>query len=80
MATQKKPRPTLHARSGKIVSPADPPTVAAPLARVEMIAVAAYFLAEKRNFIGGRELDDWLTAERDIDAAQPGAGGNADHG
>ena len=78
MATQKKPRPTLHARSGKIVSPADPPTVAAP--RAQMIAVAAYFLAEKRNFAGGSELDDWLNAERDIDAAQPGAGGNADRG
>lgn len=78
MATQKKPRPTLHARSGKIVSPADPPTVAAP--RAQMIAVAAYFLAEKRNFARGSELDDWLNAERDIDAAQPGAGGNADRG
>jgi hypothetical protein len=78
MATQKKARPTLHTRGGKIVSPADPPTVAAP--RAEMIAVAAYFLAEKRNFAGGSELDDWLTAEREIDAAQPGAGGNADRG
>ncbi len=80
MATQKKPRPTLHKRGGKIVSPADPPTVAAPLARAELIAVAAYFLAEKRNFIGGSELDDWLTAEREIEAAQPGAGGNAERG
>jgi len=80
VATKKKARPTLHTRSGKIVSPAEPPTVAAPLARAELIAVAAYFLAERRNFTSGSELDDWLTAEREIDAAQPGAGGNADRG
>jgi hypothetical protein len=29
-----------------------------------MIATAAYFLAADRNFVPGRELDDWLVAER----------------
>ena len=29
----------------------------------EMIAVAAYFRAEKRGFAPGNELDDWLQAE-----------------
>jgi hypothetical protein len=33
-----------------------------------MIARAAYFLAEKRQFTPGCELEDWLTAERQIDA------------
>ena len=33
------------------------------------IAEAAYVLAERRGFACGYELDDWLTAERDIDAA-----------
>jgi hypothetical protein len=33
-----------------------------------MIAVAAYFLAEKRGFAPGCELDDWLKAETEIDA------------
>jgi Protein of unknown function (DUF2934) len=28
------------------------------------IAMAAYFLAEHRNFAPGHELDDWLQAER----------------
>jgi len=35
--------------------------------RNEMIAEAAYFKAEKRNFAPGLELQDWLEAEREID-------------
>jgi hypothetical protein len=33
-----------------------------------MIATAAYYLAAARNFSPGRELDDWLEAERSIRA------------
>lgn len=33
-----------------------------------MIATAAYYLAAERNFTPGRELDDWLEAERRIHA------------
>jgi hypothetical protein len=33
-----------------------------------MIRVAAYYRAEKRGFVPGLELDDWLAAETDIDA------------
>jgi hypothetical protein len=33
-----------------------------------MIAEAAYFRAERRNFVGGREMDDWLAAEEEIDS------------
>jgi hypothetical protein len=33
-----------------------------------MIAVAAYYLAEKRGFPGGGALDDWIEAERQIDS------------
>jgi hypothetical protein len=32
------------------------------------IAIAAYFLAEQRNFTAGHELDDWLQAERQVRA------------
>ncbi|HAD31701.1 MULTISPECIES: DUF2934 domain-containing protein [unclassified Methylophaga] len=32
----------------------------------KMIEEAAYYIAEKRNFDGERELDDWLEAERTI--------------
>lgn len=30
------------------------------------IASAAYFIAEKRGFEPGRELDDWLAAEAEV--------------
>jgi hypothetical protein len=31
-----------------------------------MIAEAAYFLAEKRGFVGEHSLDDWLAAEQQV--------------
>lgn len=40
----------------------------AQASREEMIAMAAYFIAERRGFEGGREMDDWLEAEAQIDA------------
>jgi hypothetical protein len=46
--------------------------------RVQRISDAAYRRAEQRRFEPGRELDDWLDAERDIDA-EDGAGSSADH-
>ncbi|MDP2326208.1 MAG: DUF2934 domain-containing protein [Gammaproteobacteria bacterium] len=36
-------------------------------ARHQMIAEAAYYLAECRGFESGCELDDWLAAEAEID-------------
>ena len=39
-----------------------------------MIAEAAYFLAEKRGFAPGRELEDWREAESWIDQYFTGAG------
>jgi hypothetical protein len=32
-----------------------------------MIAEAAYYLAERRGFAPGHELEDWLAAEAEID-------------
>lgn len=37
-------------------------------ARYALIAEAAYHLAEQRGFRPGHELDDWLAAEREVDA------------
>jgi len=34
--------------------------------RHAMIAQAAYFRAERRGFVHGGELDDWLDAEREV--------------
>jgi hypothetical protein len=36
-------------------------------ARRERIAVRAYYNAERRGFQGDGQLEDWLSAERDID-------------
>jgi hypothetical protein len=35
--------------------------------RESRIAEAAYWRAERRGFAGGRELDDWLAAEKEVD-------------
>ena len=37
--------------------------------REERIAASAYRRAEERDFAPGLELDDWLSAEREIDDA-----------
>jgi hypothetical protein len=39
-----------------------------------MVAEAAYYLAEKRGFAPGKELDDWLQAEDEIEALTRGEG------
>jgi hypothetical protein len=39
-----------------------------PEERQHMIAIAAYVRAEKRGFVGGDAVDDWLHAEAEIDA------------
>lgn len=39
-----------------------------------MISVAAYYLAEQRDFAAGQSLDDWLRAEEQIkQSIKPGA-------
>ena len=45
--------------------------------RHSMIASAAYFRAQKRGFEPGRELDDWLGAEAEIDRLLAALAGNA---
>ena len=39
----------------------------APDERHEMISVAAYYLAERRGFVPGHELQDWKLATAAID-------------
>jgi energy-coupling factor transporter ATP-binding protein EcfA2 len=35
--------------------------------RQEMIALAAYQIAEKRGFVGNHDMDDWLAAEQELE-------------
>lgn len=39
-----------------------------PLERWRMVTEAAYYRAEKRGFFGGNPMEDWLEAEKEIDA------------
>jgi Protein of unknown function (DUF2934) len=39
-----------------------------PEERARLIAEAAYFRAKQRSFKGGDPVEDWLAAEREIDA------------
>ena len=41
--------------------------------REHMIAEAAYYLAERRDFQGGDPIQDWLEAEAEIDHRLMGA-------
>nr|VFK41736.1 MAG: Protein of unknown function (DUF2934) [Candidatus Kentron sp. SD]VFK47641.1 MAG: Protein of unknown function (DUF2934) [Candidatus Kentron sp. SD]VFK80299.1 MAG: Protein of unknown function (DUF2934) [Candidatus Kentron sp. SD] len=42
-------------------------TAITPEERWNMIAVAAYYRAEQRGFIGGNPAEDWIAAEEEID-------------
>jgi hypothetical protein len=39
-----------------------------PDIRRQLVATEAYFLAERRGFAGGNELEDWVAAERAVDS------------
>ena len=69
-----QPRRRVAAKGANIVQP-DPESrpVTGPAAmpadeeRHRMIAEAAYFRAERRGFVPGNELEDWLQAEADVE-------------
>lgn len=39
-----------------------------PDIRRQLVAAEAYYLAERRGFVGGNELEDWVAAERVVDS------------
>jgi hypothetical protein len=45
-----------------------PPMITAERERQGLIATEAYLRAERRNFAGGHELEDWLAAEAEVNA------------
>lgn len=58
--TPKKPVAAAKASSNKKTSDINPEE------RYRMIAVAAYYRAEKRGFIGGDPSQDWVEAEAEV--------------
>lgn len=83
MAAKKKPS---GSRAAPVTSKAPSPKAAkarkapaakkelSPEERHEMIARAAFFIAEHRGFLGGNPLSDWLLAEREVLASPPAPG------
>jgi hypothetical protein len=43
--------------------------------REERVRIAAYLRAERRGFVPGYELEDWLAAEAEVSAITPSARG-----
>jgi hypothetical protein len=66
--SKKRVRP--RAAPGTRPFPASAPATVAVSHEVRraMIAEAAYLRAEERGFVSGSELEDWLLAEREVDA------------
>mgnify|MGYP001814979608 FL=1 len=54
-------------QAGRAKAPPVPETAISSQDRRRMIAEAAYFQAERRNFEGGDPNEDWYQAEREID-------------
>ena len=52
------------------VEPASRPSAVDP-SRDARISEAAYYRAERRGFAEGGEIEDWLSAEREIDGESP---------
>jgi hypothetical protein len=50
-----------------------PATMQNQAQREQMIAEAAYYMAQKRGFVPGCEMQDWLNAEQAINNVQPTA-------
>lgn len=65
-AAPKKPAAPKKAAAPKKSAPATRPPLA-PDQRRFYIEVAAYYIAERRGFTGGSQLDDWTQAEAEID-------------
>jgi len=49
-------------------------TTAPPVDRYASIAQAAYFRSQHRGFKPGREIEDWLAAEAEVDQRLRGEG------
>jgi hypothetical protein len=52
----------------KTVSPATTAAGIDPDLRRKLVATEAYYLAERRGFTAGGELEDWVTAEAMVDS------------
>lgn len=68
-ATDNPQRPGAKVHAELVVPRACRPS---PEERRAIIALDAYFRAERRGFVAGYELEDWLAAEQDFERAHQG--------
>lgn len=64
-----KPKTPAAKRADVVPATTQPPTMPmlTPEQRRLYVEVAAYYIAERRGFQGGSEMDDWVQAEAEID-------------
>ncbi len=71
-ATEKRSARKRENQAAAPVAAATAPAVTeveiSPEARRGMIAEAAYLRAERRGFVPGYELEDWISAESEVDS------------
>jgi hypothetical protein len=60
--------PSPRRRKRTAATKSDSTTTISAAERLRMIQTAAYYRAERRGFAPGHEAEDWLAAEREIDA------------
>ena len=65
-ASSSEPPKVARKRKGKVADKATAMPFISEQQRREMIATAAYFLAEKRGFTYGDPVSDWLIAESEV--------------
>jgi len=80
MARQISNRTQIHSLTDRKSAASKPGGVSlsSPDDRRHRIAVAAYFKAKERGFAQGRALEDWLEAEKEIEALSSGEASHAD--
>jgi DUF2934 family protein len=64
--TSRAPKVARRERKRDVARPAAPQAEAEIAGHQVKVALAAYFIAEKRGFEPGHELEDWLAAEAQI--------------
>jgi hypothetical protein len=67
-AAPKRPAAKKTAAPAAAVTPERAAAVVTEPERHALVAQAAYFRAKARGFEAGRELDDWVEAESEVDA------------
>jgi hypothetical protein len=60
-------KPAAAAKPAKAAAKKSGAAALTPEQRRCYVEVAAYYMAERRGFTGGNEMDDWMAAEAEID-------------